>query len=152
VIRPAPPHRCITDASPMLWPPCYRDYIVWVMMRLCVATWGVRGRGGVRSRSRAGVDVVLRLRPPVATELGRRLNCAVLAMRYPITDDFAIGLADLRYNLVLGKGEPVARALGLTLPRVVEDSPTPGASTLPVATPPANRNSFARPHSKWRWP
>ena len=52
---------------------------------------------------------LLRLRPPVATELGRRLNCAVLTIRYPITDDFAIGLADLCYNLVLDKGEPVAR-------------------------------------------
>lgn len=88
----------------------------------------------------------------VATELARRLDYAVLAMRYPVTDDFAIGLAGSFYNLVSDKGQPVARVLELTLPRRVEDPPTLSAPALSVATPPANRNSFARLHPKWRWP
>ncbi|MGC4819797.1 hypothetical protein [Micromonospora sp. DT63] len=73
--------------------------------------------------------------PAVATELVRRLDCAVLAMRYPVVDDFAIALAGSFYQLVLGKGQPVARALGLTLPRVVQDPPTAGAPALSVTTP-----------------
>jgi hypothetical protein len=90
--------------------------------------------------------------PVVATELVRRLDYAVLAMRYPVTDDFAIGLAGSFYNLVSDKGQPVARVLELTLPRRVGDPPTLSAPALSVATPPANRNSFARLHPKRRWP
>jgi hypothetical protein len=46
-----------------------------------------------------------------------------------------------------------ARVLELTLPRRVEDPPTLSAPALSGATPPANRNSFARLlNSKWRWP
>jgi hypothetical protein len=37
--------------------------------------------------------------------------------------------------LILGKGQPVARALALTLPRIVQDPPTPGVPALSVATP-----------------
>ena len=51
----------------------------------------------------------------MAAALVDRLDCAVLAMRYPVVDDFAIALAGSFYNLVLGKGQPVARALALTL-------------------------------------
>ncbi|MFT7834935.1 CHAT domain-containing protein [Saccharothrix sp. BKS2] len=53
--------------------------------------------------------------PAVATEVVGRLDCAALAMRYPVTDDFAIALAGSFYRLVLGKGQPVARALALSL-------------------------------------
>jgi hypothetical protein len=41
---------------------------------------------------------------PVVVVVVRRLDCAVLAMRYPVVDDFAIALADSFYNLLLGKG------------------------------------------------
>jgi hypothetical protein len=40
--------------------------------------------------------------PAVAAELVARLDCAVLAMRYPVVDDFAIALADSFYDLTLG--------------------------------------------------
>lgn len=73
--------------------------------------------------------------PAVATEVARRLDCAVLAMRYPVVDDFAIGLASSFYNLVLGKGQPVARALALTMPEVVDEPPTPSAPALSIAAP-----------------
>ncbi len=73
--------------------------------------------------------------PAVATELVRRLDCAVLAMRYPVVDDFAIALAESFYALVLGKGQSVARALALTLPRVAPQPPTPAAPALSIATP-----------------
>lgn len=56
--------------------------------------------------------------PAVATEVVRRLDCAVVAMRYPVIDEFAIALAGEFYDLVLGKGHPVARALSLARSRV----------------------------------
>ncbi|WP_158841982.1 CHAT domain-containing protein [Saccharothrix deserti] len=89
---------------------------------------------GLAPAVRAAVSEVGSL-PAVATELVRRLDCAVLAMRYPVVDDFAIALSRSFYDLVLGKGQPVARALALSLPRVAADPPTPGAPALSAATP-----------------
>src|SRR6266536_1449097 len=45
--------------------------------------------------------------PALAVELVRRLDCAVLAMRYPVIDDFAVALAGQLYDLLLGKGGPL---------------------------------------------
>jgi tetratricopeptide (TPR) repeat protein len=73
--------------------------------------------------------------PAVAAALSGRLGCAVLAMRYPVVDDFAIALSGSFYDLVLGKGQPVARALGLSLPGLALDPPTAGAPALSLATP-----------------
>ncbi|WP_179118191.1 CHAT domain-containing protein [Saccharothrix sp. ALI-22-I] len=89
---------------------------------------------GLAPPVRAAVNDVGSL-PAVATELVRRLDCAVLAMRYPVVDDFAIALSRSFYDLVLGKGQPVSRALALSLPRVAADPPTPGAPALSAATP-----------------
>lgn len=69
--------------------------------------------------------------PAVATELVARLGCAALAMRYPVADDFVIGLAERLYDLLLGKGQPLCRALRLALPEAVRDLGPP----LSVATP-----------------
>jgi len=71
----------------------------------------------------------------LATALVDRVDVAVLAMRYPVVDDFAIALAEQFYDLVLGKGQPVDRALGLALPRVIPERPTAGVPALSVATP-----------------
>jgi hypothetical protein len=73
--------------------------------------------------------------PAVAAEVARRLDCAVLAMRYPVVDDFAIALAGSFYDLLLGKGHPVARALALALPKAAPDPPTWSAPALSAATP-----------------
>jgi len=72
---------------------------------------------------------------PLAAELVRRLDCAVVAMRYPVVDDFATALTGQLYEFVLGKGQPLARAMQLSMPRVVKDPPTPAAPALSVATP-----------------
>jgi hypothetical protein len=79
----------------------------------------------------------VRVLPAVAAEIVGRLGCAVLAMRYPVVDDFAIALARSFYDLTLGKGQPVGRALGLSLsqPRVAPPVPTPGAPALSIGTP-----------------
>jgi tetratricopeptide (TPR) repeat protein len=50
-----------------------------------------------------------------ATELADRLGCAVLAMRYPVADDFAIGLSGKLYDLLIRQGQSLPRAVALTL-------------------------------------
>jgi len=71
----------------------------------------------------------------LATELADRLGCAVLAMRFPVVDDFAIDLAERLYGKLAGKGQPLARAVGLALPEVLADPPTAACPPLSVATP-----------------
>ena len=71
----------------------------------------------------------------VADELTLRLDCAVLAMRYPVVDDFAVGLAETLYWLIAESGQPVPTALGLTLPELVKQPPTPSCPAVSVATP-----------------
>ncbi|MCR3752775.1 CHAT domain-containing protein [Lentzea californiensis] len=67
--------------------------------------------------------------PAVATAVTSRLDCAVVAMRYEVVDTFAIALAGEFYDLVLGKGQTVARALPLALTRAGSFTP------LSVVTP-----------------
>jgi len=51
----------------------------------------------------------------LATELTDRLGCAVLAMRYPVGDDFALALSGKLYSLLANEGQPLPRAVGITL-------------------------------------
>jgi len=73
--------------------------------------------------------------PAVARALVRDLDCAVLAMRYPVGDDFAIALAAELYERLLGKRQRLARALQLALPKALGERPYPGTPPLSVATP-----------------
>jgi CHAT domain/NB-ARC domain len=68
----------------------------------------------------------------LATELTGRLGCAVLAMRYPVDDDFAIALTGKLYELLAEKGQPLPRAVGMTLRQLADDRSWP---LLSVATP-----------------
>jgi CHAT domain/NB-ARC domain len=68
----------------------------------------------------------------LATELTRRLGCAVLAMRYPVGDDFAIALSGKLYGLLAEKGQPLPRAVGMTLRQLADVATWP---TLSLATP-----------------
>jgi hypothetical protein len=82
----------------------------------------------------------------LAAALVERLDGAVLAMRYPVVDEFAIGLADAFYELALGKGQPVARALRWPCPGPPPpDPPTPGAPGAADRHPGAVRPSRRRP-------
>ncbi|MER5447214.1 CHAT domain-containing protein [Streptomyces sp. NPDC002764] len=113
-------------------------------------SWGVPGHGltgstprprttdGAGENLREGEDAGLSV---LATSLVDQVDAAVLAMRYPVADDFATGLAERFYDMVLGKGQPVDRALGLTLAltsaptRVIPPEPTSGVPALSAATP-----------------
>lgn len=69
----------------------------------------------------------------LATGLAERLGCAVLAMRYTVNDGFALELARKLYDLLVDKGQPLGRSVGMTLRSLSSDA---GAhSPLAVATP-----------------
>ncbi|MBG0854448.1 CHAT domain-containing protein [Streptomyces spinoverrucosus] len=84
---------------------------------LGVPTAGVPVDEGARS------DVVGAL----AGELVERLGCAVLAMRYPVADRFAIALAEGLYRRLIIEGLPLPQALGGVLAE--------GDSALEAGTP-----------------
>jgi CHAT domain len=46
----------------------------------------------------------------IARTLVTELDCAVVAMRYPVTDEFAIAFCDALYERLLARGQPVDRA------------------------------------------
>ena len=78
----------------------------------------------------------------LAAELTGQLGCAVLAMRYPVGDEFAIALSGKLYDLLADKGQPLPRAVGLTLRQLLTPiRPGKAARTrrrypaLSVATP-----------------
>ena len=73
--------------------------------------------------------------PAVAVEAARQLDCAVLGMRYRVSDDFAIGLAHHLYDNLFDKQNFLPRALQLALPEALEHWPEPGNPPLSVATP-----------------
>lgn len=73
--------------------------------------------------------------PAVASELARELDCAVIAMRYAVADEFAIRFAEQLYDLILAKRRPVAGAVALALPRVVGGALSPDTPATSVATP-----------------
>ncbi|WP_157877027.1 CHAT domain-containing protein, partial [Streptomyces graminilatus] len=69
----------------------------------------------------------------VAGDLVERLGCAVLAMRYPVEDGFAIALAEGLYRQLVVEGQVLPRALARVLAELsAEGAP---ASALRAATP-----------------
>jgi hypothetical protein len=71
--------------------------------------------------------------PSLAQQLSQRLDCAALAMRYPVGDDFATDLMLALYEKLLEKRQPLPAALHLALDDALEsDIPTP---PLSPATP-----------------
>ena len=73
--------------------------------------------------------------PVLAAALVERLDCAVLGMRFPVVDDFAIALNRELYGLLVGQGQPLAAALGMALPDLVAGPATPGCPALSAGTP-----------------
>ena len=67
----------------------------------------------------------------LATNLAE-LGCAVLAMRYPINDDFAIAFGGRLYDMLADKGQPLPRAVGISLRETMARR---SARTLLSATP-----------------
>ncbi len=70
--------------------------------------------------------------PGLAQNLARELDCAALAMRFPVMDDFAADLALVLYDLVLDKHQPLTGALQLGLGRKANDAREPFSQITPV--------------------
>ena len=68
--------------------------------------------------------------PVLAVEAVRRLDCAVLAMRYTVDDDFSVAIAHQLYARILGSSQPLTRALQIALPDALGDRPRPGLPPL----------------------
>ncbi|HEX9356541.1 MAG TPA: CHAT domain-containing protein, partial [Streptosporangiaceae bacterium] len=73
--------------------------------------------------------------PSMATALARDMDCAVLAMRYPVADDFAIALSDSFYRMLLGRGHTVASALTSSVLAAAAGSSGLATPALSIATP-----------------
>lgn len=73
--------------------------------------------------------------PALAAAVARQAECATVAVRHPVTEDFAIVLADAYYDLVLGRREPVAAALPRAVTLVAGGSMTAAVPPLSVAAP-----------------
>jgi hypothetical protein len=71
----------------------------------------------------------------LAEQAVHQLDCAVLAMRYAVDDDFSIELARQLYTAMLASGQPLTRALQLALPKALGDRPRPGIPPLSAGTP-----------------
>jgi hypothetical protein len=95
--------------------------------------------------------------PSLAQELAQRLDCAALAMRYPVGDAFATDLMVALYAKLLDKEQPLPAALQLALADAL-DSGSPRPALSPVTpllfgpraaslrlTPPARPLDFALP-------
>ncbi len=78
--------------------------------------------------------------PSVASALVKDLDCAVLAMRYPVDDEFAIRLAQEIYEGIIGRGQTLTSALQVAMPNILgdgydADDYSADAPPLSVATP-----------------
>src|SRR5207247_8787220 len=68
--------------------------------------------------------------PAVANVLVRALDCAVLAMRYPVTDEFAIALAEQLYRGLFELRLPVDRAVARAVPGAAGPAVSPARPAL----------------------
>ncbi|WP_346619588.1 AAA family ATPase [Blastococcus montanus] len=73
--------------------------------------------------------------PGLGRALVQRLGCAVLAMRYPVIDDFAITLTGHFYRGLFQHEQSVDVALARALPRAAPGLPSLGAPAVSLATP-----------------
>ncbi len=73
--------------------------------------------------------------PSVALALVEDLDCAVLAMRYPVGDEFAIQLAQELYEGMLGRGQALTSALQVALTKILGEGYNAATPPLSMATP-----------------
>lgn len=73
--------------------------------------------------------------PSLGQRLAEELDCAVLAMRYPVLDDFATELALTLYDRMLEKGQPLPQALQLALDDALNSKRDPHQPTFSRVTP-----------------
>jgi tetratricopeptide (TPR) repeat protein len=113
-----------------------RGRLKWVTLSACLSAAAtveetLRWLGLEPHRASAPVGGARNLQT-VARALVQSLDCAVLAMRYPVGDQFAIDLGRCLFEGVLEKKQSLARALQVTLPKLTN---APDVEAVAVATP-----------------
>lgn len=73
--------------------------------------------------------------PGLGRTVMNALDTAVLAMRYPVVDDFATRFSDELYEMLFAHGRGLDSAVQLALPAAAGDSPTPGVPAISIGTP-----------------
>jgi hypothetical protein len=86
---------------------------------------------GAAAQAAAGVSAD----PGVARAVARELDCAVVAMRYPVSDEFAIAFAGELYENVFTLDLPLDRALPRAAATAAGPEPTPSRPAISIATP-----------------
>jgi tetratricopeptide (TPR) repeat protein len=71
----------------------------------------------------------------LARSLVRELDCAVVAMRYPVTDEFAIAFGEVLYEQLLSRGQPVDVAAARALAQTAGPDPSAARPAVSMATP-----------------
>lgn len=71
----------------------------------------------------------------IARALVAELGCAVVAMRYPVTDDFAIAFTGHLYERLLGRAQPLGTALARAIPDAAGPHPSAARPAICLATP-----------------
>lgn len=125
-----------TDLRKMLLPA--RGRLQLLTLSACLSgagtTQSARRALGLEPPTREGDDPAARNTPlpGLAQTLARELDCAALAMRFPVMDEFATDLALELYDLVLDKHQPLPNALQLGLARVARDAAEPFSEITPA--------------------
>jgi hypothetical protein len=73
--------------------------------------------------------------PSLAQQLAGELDCAALAMRYPVGDEFSINLMLPLYELLLERGQPLPGALKMALDKALAPDKRDVAPPLSLVTP-----------------
>lgn len=73
--------------------------------------------------------------PGLARALVRELDCAVVAMRYPVADEFAIAYGDVFYEHLFGRRQTADLAAAKALAEAAGPEPTAARPPLSLATP-----------------
>jgi hypothetical protein len=71
----------------------------------------------------------------VARAVVAQLDCAVVAMRYPVVDEFTVSFAEALYDRVFRNAQPVDRAVAAAVPDATGPTPSSGRPAISVATP-----------------
>jgi hypothetical protein len=113
-----------------------RGRLKWVTLSACWSAAATvdetRRWAGLEPARGAKGDGSARELPALARALVHELDCAVLVMRYPVGDHFAAELCRGLLEGVLEKKQSLARALQVTLPKLIQGK---GVAAAAVATP-----------------
>jgi tetratricopeptide (TPR) repeat protein len=85
--------------------------------------------------TRSGADNNIQATSGLARALADRLGIAVLGMRYPVQDEFAIAVAAELYPAILENSQPVDTAANLAITAAAGPRPTVGRPPLSICTP-----------------